>query len=181
MAALTEIDKDLKIAATKPKGRVAHLAGFPAEHRLHADIRSFLPIQQMGLRSIAILKSVREPEDPSFYDTIADSVEDRLITREQELGIFDADLITRARIKETGEVVYHAIQVSIVIDQHDVQKAIDNAKAISSATKTAAFPIAIGNAITPEAVQATRKYEVTAFTTPLLEPTWAHWYNPVKK
>lgn len=112
MAVPTEINKDLKIADTKPKGRVAHLAGFPAEHRLHADIRSFLPIRQRGLRSIAILKSVREPEYPSFYDTIADAVEDRLITREQEPGILDAGLITRARIKGTGETVYH----------HDVQR-----------------------------------------------------------
>lgn len=171
MSVPTEIDKDLKIAATKPKGRVAHLAGFPAEHRLHADIRYFLPIRQRVLRSIAILKSVREPDDPSFYDSIADAVEDRLIIREQDPVILDAGLITPARIRGTGETVYH----------HDVQKAIDNAKAISSATKTAAFPIVIGNTITPEAVQATPKYDVTAFTTPLLEPTWAHWYNPDKK
>lgn len=154
------------------EGRVSQLVGKDAERDIHANIHNMLRREQTGLRGVAILKSINQAFDSELADAIADAIAAGLLTRQEAEDIDKVDLITRGRLLGSQEVIHHAIEVSVVLDEHDVQRAVDRADKVSRVTKTPTFPVVVGSAIVPAARQlAQENSAITIITRQLAPPT----------
>ena len=157
--------KDLKTTVNRMDGTVSQLVGDWAERKVHANIDNMLHQRQRGLRSLVILKSVDQHLNTDLSDELADAADEGLITPEEMEALRAIDLITRARLKDTGETIYHAVEVSVTIDNHDVQRAIARADILSRATNTKTIPVVVGGSIIPAAADLAHKSGALAITT----------------
>ena len=129
------------LAATtnRLEGRVSQLVGKDAERDIHANIHNMLRREQKGLRGVAILKSINQAFDSELADAIADAIATGSLTRQEAEDIDKVDLITRGRLLGSQDLIHHAIEVSVVLDEHDVQRAVDRADKVSRVTKPKPF------------------------------------------
>ncbi len=146
-------------------GTVSQLVGDWAERKVHANIDNMLHQRQRGLRSLVILKSVNQHLNTDLSDELADAADEGLITPEEMEALRSIDLITRARLKDTGETIYHAVEVSVTVDNHDVQRAIARADILSRATKTKTIPVVVGGSIIPAAADLAHQSGALAIAT----------------
>ncbi len=123
------------------------------------------------LRGSDLERRYRERAHAYFDDLLADihvsspqelaAVVDRafaagVLSRQERKDMLDADIVVRGRRWEDQADAYLAVEVSAVVDEGDVERAIRRAGLLSRATGTTTVPVVAGQAITPEAEQLAR-------------------------
>jgi hypothetical protein len=88
---------------------------------------------------------------------LLDEAEDRgAITAAERRDLLRADVVARGRQRESGVPAYLAVEVSAVVDEHDVWRALRRAEVLSRAAATPAIPAVAGERIDPDAEQLGR-------------------------
>jgi uncharacterized coiled-coil protein SlyX len=123
------------------------------------------------LRGSDLERRYRERAHAYFDDLLADihvsspqelaAVVDRalaagVLSRQERKDMLDADIVVRGRRWEDQADAYLAVEVSAVVDEGDVERAIRRAGFLTRATGTPTVPVVAGQAITPEAEQLAR-------------------------
>lgn len=151
-------------------GAVSKLLGADAEHYVHSNIDHILRREDPELRRIYILRSISQTIDPDLSDQIDDAADNGIVTQDEQQALRVVDLITRAQIKGSTDPIYHAIEVSVVVDENDVQRAIDQADILSRATSAKTVPAVIGGIIIPTAIALAQTHGILAITNARLTP-----------
>ena len=150
--------------------KVGQLLGADAERKVHANIHGFLRRHDRSLHHIGILKSINHSFDEALLEEIAEAFAAGLITEQEEDSVQLLDLIVRARSRGSNQAIYHVIEVSVVVDEHDVQRAVDRADILSRATNTKTVPVTVGGVVIPAAATLAETHGVVTITTTQLTP-----------
>ena len=134
--------------------QVGHLQGDRLEYRLHRRIDPLLS-RALNLRRPVVLKSANVQLNESLYDQLDAAVAAGIITETQSEQLREADFILQARRKDTGVIVYLAVEVSRTIHEYDITRAAERAQTLAATTGAAGLPVVIGNIIPePQSRQA---------------------------
>jgi predicted nuclease with TOPRIM domain len=78
------------------------------------------------------------------------------LSRQERKDVLDAGIVVRGHRWEDQADAYLAVEVSAVVGEGDVERAIRRAGLLNRATATPTVPVVAGQAITPEAEQLAR-------------------------
>ena len=144
---MAELDRHMAALVTgmaKTDAKMAKLVGQVLEDRFLRRAGSYLG--QHGYRRIRVLL----PDD--WLDAVDDAVEQGRLSRADREGLLRADAIVRAQF--AGAAVHLVVEVSSLVDRHDVERAQNRARALAIALGIDAVqPCVVGHAFT-EAVDA---------------------------
>ncbi len=144
---MAELDRHMAALVTgmaKTDAKMAKLVGQVLEDRCLRRAGSYLG--QHGYRRIRVLL----PDD--WLDAVDDAVEQGRLSRADREGLLRADAIVRAQF--AGAAVHLVVEVSSLVDRHDVERAQNRARALAIALGIDAVqPCVVGHAFT-EAVDA---------------------------
>ncbi len=122
--------------------RVNKLIGQVLEDRFVRRAGSYLG--QYGYRRVRVLL----PDD--WLDAVDDAVEQGRMSRADREGLLRADAIVRAQ--SAGTAVHLVVEVSSLVDRHDVERAQDRARALAIGLGRAVVrPCVVGHAVTETA------------------------------
>ncbi|MDQ7850020.1 MAG: hypothetical protein QN152_13610 [Armatimonadota bacterium] len=167
---LTERVDQLALHVTQLTERVDQLALHLAQLTERVD-RLTIRVDRLGdevgqLRGNELERRYRERAHAYFDDLLSDihvpsmqdlaAVLDRALaagtlSRQERRDVLEADLVVRGRRWEDREVAYLAVEVSTVVDEGDVERAVRRAGLLHRAIGAPVLPVVAGEAITPQA------------------------------
>jgi hypothetical protein len=100
-----------------------------------------------------ILRRIKRVNEDELFHLLDDAADRQLIADDEVEDIRLLDVIALGRNAQ-GQLTYLAIEVSSVVDEHDVDRAIRRANVLARATGIPSLPVVAGNSITSEALQA---------------------------
>ena len=128
------------------EGRLGNLEGAELERRVHGDIAN-VASRWLGLNRVRIMQSRIVARSPEFQDIIDDAAEQNLITYEQGDHLQETDIIVSARGRSDRQPVHLAIEVSRTIADHDITRASERARSLSTIFGTPAISVVVGGNI----------------------------------
>ncbi len=111
----------LKSDAKVLKSDVGTLKGYDYERRCKERAPSILGLTYGGLKR---LRSIRREQ---LADGLDDALDEGKITQKERDDALNTDMAMKALSKQTGNGVYLAVEVSVVADRHDVERASQRA------------------------------------------------------
>ena len=138
------------ITVTEHQGRdISDLKGQMIELTIQGRILAFLS-SRLNLRRATVVRGpALSGVSHQFEDAIEDASDQGAIEVNQRERIYDADVIVRARRRDTGETVYVPVEASFTIDYSDVDRAASTAIALRQVfSDTDVIPAVYGEAIT---------------------------------
>ncbi len=147
------------------EGQLSNLTGTAYERKVARRAASAVR-RYLDVRNAELVYSLANPESPHLSNLLYHATEDRLISDEQANDLEDADLILLGRNAE-GELIYIVAEVSITIDDSDVDRAAQRARALQTASSVATLAVVIGTAIS----DANRQFGEESGLTPTEWPT----------
>ena len=130
------------------QGDVGRLNGAELEREVHANIVN-IASRQLGLNRVRILQSKIVARSPDLQDAIDDAEERSLITDAQGSHLEQTDVILTARRKSDREAVYVAVEVSGLIGERDISRALARADTLAIVKGTPVIPAVVGGSIAP--------------------------------
>lgn len=128
-------------------GRLGNLYSADLERRLPR----ILPSRLFGMlklhRPTVLLRDAVEP-DSEFLARIQDATTEDVISMDDYDRLTETDLILRARIRESREIVFCAAEASGVIDGADVNRAIESARILHAVYGERTIPVVAGYSVT---------------------------------
>ena len=144
--ARTEADiAGIKVGQARMQGQLNNLTGTDYERKV-ARRAARIVRRYLDIRNAELVYSLANLESPHLSNLLYQATEDRLISDEQANDLEDTDLILLGRNPE-GEPIYIVAEVSITIDDSDVDRAARRARALQTASGVAARAAVIGTAI----------------------------------
>ncbi len=143
----TSIDSDL-----------AGLKGAEYERRVGKSFASYASTafrQRYGrrLRRNRLLYSNILGRDAGFDELISDAVDDGLITDDEKADLEQADAVMSGQ--DGGDTVYYVGEISLTVNNRDIDRAIARATILNKVTGREAWPMVIGDTISaPQRVRA---------------------------
>ena len=125
--------------------RVGNLTGTRLERRVARNIRGRLR-RSIGLVQSRILHRDWGETDDDLIDLLDDADERGIISRQERDDALDADLIVVGADAD-GQRAYAVIEISVTVDNLDVNRAARRAHAIAKATAAECTPIVVGSDI----------------------------------
>ena len=138
----------LKTDVAVLKTDVGYLKGSDLENRLHRNLRSVVS-QRLDLIRPRIMQSQLLEPISEFADQVYDAYREGRINREQYVRVERTDFIMRARISDNHAPVLVAVEASMTIDAHDIQRARDSADALATVFGIETIAVVAGNRIDP--------------------------------
>ena len=138
----------LKTDVAVLKTDVGYLKGSDLENRLHRNLRSVVS-QRLDLIRPRIMQSQLLEPISEFADQVYDAYREGRINREQYVRVERTDFIMRAHISDNHALVLVAVEASMTIDAHDVQRARDSADALATVFGIETIAVVAGNRIDP--------------------------------
>ena len=114
----------------------------------------------LGVRNAAVLVAINRPNGDTISSLLNDGVDRGVITEEDADELDRADVILRGSSPD-GEDVYVVGEISITIDDSDVDRARDRAVILKSASSTITHAAVIGTAISDDNRERARSSDVT--------------------
>jgi predicted nuclease with TOPRIM domain len=128
---------------------VAKLNGRDLERLLRE--RPFVYLSRFALR----LKAIGDAE---LAVLLEDAVERELLTEEEAEDAKLLDAVARGRRRTDAVPIYLAIEVSIVIDQHDLERSVRRAAIVEKASGVPTMPVVAGESILDDVRQTAKQY-----------------------
>ncbi len=138
----------LKTDVAVLKTDVGYLKGSDLENRLHRNLRSVVS-QRLDLIRPRIMQSQLLEPISEFADQVYDAYREGRINREQYVRVERTDFIMRAHISDNHAPVLVAVEASMTIDAHDIQRARDSADALATVFGIETIAVVAGNRIDP--------------------------------
>ena len=124
-----------------------HLAKLKGEHLESAfRERPFVYLSRFARR-------LRKVEDAEFGNLIEDAIDTSRITEAEAEELKRLDAIAKGKSKGDGTNLYLAVEVSYVVDMHDLERAERRAALLAKATGESAQAVVAGNTILSEVRQ----------------------------
>ena len=149
------------------EGRLGNLEGAELERRVHGDIAN-VASRWLGLNRVRIMQSRIVARSPEFQDLIDDAAEQNLITYEQGDHLQETDIIVSARGRSDRQPVHLAIEVSRTIADHDITRASERARSLSTIFGTPAISVVVGGNISQPQQELAESLGVRAIILPRL-------------
>ena len=124
------------------QGQLNNLTGTDYERRIVRRSRGLVE-RQLGIGQARLLQAVTVPDNTTVPDLLRNAVMGGLISGEQEEDVDEADLILFGNTSD-GSESYVVAEVSITIDDHDVDRAHRRAAALNAASRVPAKAAVIG-------------------------------------
>ena len=148
---IAELQADVAVLKTDVavlKTDVGYLKGSDLENRLHRNLRSVVS-QRLDLIRPRIMQSQLLEPISEFADQVYDAYREGRINREQYVRVERTDFIMRAHISDNHAPVLVAVEASMTIDAHDIQRARDSADALATVFGIETIAVVAGNRIDP--------------------------------
>lgn len=124
------------------QGQLNNLTGTEYERRIVRRSRGLVE-RQLGIRQARLLQAVTVPDNTTVPDLLRNAVAGGVISGEQEEDVDEADLILFGNTSD-GSDSYVVAEVSITIDDHDVDRAYRRAAVLHAASGVLAKAAVIG-------------------------------------
>ena len=138
----------LKTDVAQLKIDVSYLKGSDLENRLHRNLRSIVS-QRLDLIRPRIMQSQLLEPINEFADQLYDAYREGRINQEQYVRVERTDFIMRAQISDNHAPVLVAVEASVTIDAHDIQRARVSADALATVFGIETIAVVAGNLIDP--------------------------------
>ena len=138
----------LKTDVAQLKIDVSYLKGSDLENRLHRNLRSIVS-QRLDLIRPRIMQSQLLEPINEFADQLYDAYREGRINQEQYVRVERTDFIMRAQISDNHAPVLVAVEASVTIGAHDIQRARDSADALATVFGIETIAVVSGNLIDP--------------------------------
>ena len=162
---LAELRADTIQGFNQVNGRLDNGFGTNYEQKVTKNISSYTR-QQLGLRRVQMLRSIRDGLTGELEDILTNAEEQKLITNEQSNQLLNIDLILIGQHTDTKRNVYLAAELAITIRKDDVTRAANRAEILRNATDTPVIPAVIGTRINPEDAEFAKEMDVTTVLLP---------------
>lgn len=126
--------------------QVGHLQGSDLEFRVQGRIHSLIH-RHLKFRGAQVLKSQSVHPNQSFYNFLYDAVDRNRITDDDIVQILATDLVLRARLPDSTEQVYVAVEVSRTVGNDDITRARERADLLAAAAGAQGRAVVIGTFI----------------------------------
>ena len=122
---------EVKADVAELKTDVAGLKGFALESRLHTRIVPLIS-QKLAVRRAVVMRSPVQGIQPELRDPVEDSVDRGLISMDQELRVSVTDFVLRAVRRETGTLLWVAIEASNKVGSSDIDRAVETSNILTT-------------------------------------------------
>ncbi len=148
---LTDVLRQLIVRVDRLDDRVDRLVGRDLERHYRDHAAAFF---QPILRRIQVV-------DPARLEQLADDAEHRgLLTAPEHADLLYADAVVLGRARETDAETYLLVDVSVVVDTGDVERAVRRAALLQKASSADVLAVVAGERILPEADRQARRHRV---------------------
>ena len=147
--------------------RVGNITGTRLERRVARNIRGRLR-RSIGLAQSRILHRDWGETDDDLIDLLDDADERGIISRQERDDVLDADLIVVGADAD-GQRAYAVIEISVTVDNLDVNRAARRARAIAKATAAECTAIVVGSDIPDAERQRAARAGAAVITVPAPE------------
>ena len=127
------------------RGQLNNLTGTDYERRI-VRLASRLVRRHLGVRSATILVAINRPNGDAIAALLNDGADRGVITEDDADELDRADIILRGSSPE-GDDIYVVGEISITIDDSDVDRASDRARILRTASDTTTRAAVIGTSI----------------------------------
>ena len=142
---LEERVDDLAAEQRIMRGQLNNLTGTDYERRV-VRRASRIVRRYLGVRSAEVLLAINRPDGDTIANLSNDSADQGIITEDDADELDRTDVILRGSSPE-GEEVYVVGEISITIDDSDVDRARDRARILRTASDTTTHAAVIGTSI----------------------------------
>ena len=139
------------------KSDVGTLKGSDYERMCREYAPAILGRVSGGMRNLRI---VRREE---LADTLDDAVDSGRITQKERDGVLQADIVLRAKSKDTGEDTYLVVEASVSLASNDLSRAKDRAASLGAALSMRSLPVVVTANPSPDAQLDTTGAEVVIY------------------
>ena len=140
------------------EGQLSNLTGTAYERKVARRAANAVR-RYLGVRDAELVYSLANPESSHLSNLLYQATEANLISDEQVNDLEDADLILMGQSSD-GEPTYVVAEVSITIDDSDVDRAARRARTLQTASGLPAQPVVIGTTISDANRQRTDASQV---------------------
>ena len=136
---------ELKAGQTRMEGQLNNLTGTDYERKV-AKRAPRAARRYLGLQQASVVYGITVPDDNRIADLLRRATEAGTITDEQAEELERADLILSGVFSD-DELSYAVAEVSVTIDEHDVDRARGRARILQDASRALAKAAVIGTTI----------------------------------
>ncbi len=144
------------------EGQLSNLTGTSYERKI-AKRAARTVRRHLDIRNAEVVYSLSNPENPHLSNLLYQATEAHVISDEQANDLEDADLILLGR-NPHDEAIYIVAEVSITVDDSDVDRAARRARALQTASGVATQAAVIGTAVSDANRQRADQSGVTVIT-----------------
>ena len=144
------------------EGQLSNLTGTSYERKI-AKRAARTVRRHLDIRNAELVYSLSNPENPHLSNLLYQATEAHVISDEQANDLEDADLILLGR-NPHGEAIYIVAEVSITVDDSDVDRAARRARALQTASGVATQAAVIGTAVSDANRERADQSGVTVIT-----------------
>ena len=141
------------------RGQLNNLNGSDYERKVVRRM-SRLIRRHLGVRDAAVLAAINRPNGDTIASLLNDGTERGVITEDDADELDRADVILRGSSPD-GEDVYVVGEISITIDDNDLDRAIARARVLRTASDTTTHAAVFGTAISDGNRERARSSDVT--------------------
>ena len=141
------------------RGQINNLNGSDYERKVVRRM-SRLVRRHLGVRDAAVLAAINRPNGDTIASLLNDGTERGVITEDDADELDRADVILRGSSPD-GEDVYVVGEISITIDDNDVDRAVARARVLRTASNTTTHAAVFGTAISDGNRERARSSDVT--------------------
>ena len=141
------------------RGQLNNLTGSDYERKV-VRRASRLVRRHLGVRNAAVLVAINRPNGETVANLLSDGADRGIITEDDADELDRADMIMLGSSPE-GEDVYVVGEISITIDDSDVERASDRAAILRTASNATTHAAVIGTAISDGNRERARTRDVT--------------------
>ena len=150
---------ELKAGQARMEGQLGNLTGTDYERKVAKRV-SRAARRYMGLQQSRVVYGITVPDDNRIADLLRQATETGAITDEQADELERVDLILAGAFSD-DEPAYAVAEVSLTIDEHDVDRANIRAGILQDASGAVARPVVIGTVISNANRQRAEQDNVT--------------------
>ena len=141
------------------RGQLNNLNGSDYERKVVRRM-SRLIRRHLGVRNAAVLAAINRPNGDTIASLLNDGTERGVITEDDADELDRADVILRGSSPD-GEDVYVVGEISITIDDNDLDRAVARARVLRTASNTTTHAAVFGTAISDGNRERARSSDVT--------------------
>ncbi len=107
-----------------------------------------------------LLRKIHALSSEELAELLDDAESRGAITPADRRDLIYSDVVVRGLRRDSGELAYLVVEVSVVVDDHDVERALRRAELLARAVKRPAIPVVAGERLAPEAEPLLREQGV---------------------